>query len=165
MDFISSFAKGGDSKKQPAAGEEKPSTADILADAKVVSEAARAQFSNQAEKCDKAKAAASAADLLDAASDYGKLDETQGVGKYVDQAEGYLRQYSGPNSTTAAAAAVAGEDKPAAATGIPSGEGEHIKKAEESVDGGEYVKKAEEKGESEGGYGDLMKAAGGFFNK
>ncbi|XP_057811324.1 nodulin-related protein 1-like [Salvia miltiorrhiza] len=142
--------------EQPATGEKKPSTADILADAKVVSEAARAQFSNQAEKCDKAKAAA---DLLDAAENYGKLDETKGVGKYVDQAEGYLRQYSGPNSTTPAAVAAA------VATGIPSGEGKHIKKAEESVEGGEYVKKAEEKGESEGGYGDLMKAAGGFFNK
>ncbi|KAG6403392.1 hypothetical protein SASPL_135610 [Salvia splendens] len=85
-----------------------------------------AQFSNEPEKCDKAKAASSSADLLGAASEYGKLDSTQGVGKYVDQADGYLRQYGAPKSTPAAAA----EDKPAAETEIPSGG--DLKKSDES---------------------------------
>ncbi|KAG6426229.1 hypothetical protein SASPL_110449 [Salvia splendens] len=161
MDFLSGLAKGGDSKTQPG-GEEKSSTTDLFSDAKVVAEAARAQFSNEPEKCDKAKAADSAADLLDAASQYGKLDSTQGVGKYVDQAEGYLRQYGAPKSTPAPA-----EDKPAAnhaaETEIPSGG--DVKKPEESGEAGEYAKKAEELlGEKSGADG-LLKAAGGFFGK
>ncbi|KAG6429764.1 hypothetical protein SASPL_107817 [Salvia splendens] len=171
MDFLSGLAKGGDSKTQPG-GEEKSSTTDLFSDAKVVAEAARAQFSNEPEKCDKAKAASSAADLLGAASEHGKLDSTQGVGKYVDQAEGYLRQYGAPKSTPAAA-----EDKPAAnhvtetanhvaETEIPSGG--DVKKPEESGEVGDYAKKAEEllggTGEKSGPEG-LLKAAGGFFGK
>ncbi|XP_042019033.1 uncharacterized protein LOC121766864 [Salvia splendens] len=97
-----------------------------------------AQFSNEPEKCDKAKAASSSSDLLGAASEYGKLDSTQGVGKYVDQAEGYLRQYSAPKSTPVAAA----EDKPVAETKIPSGG--DVKKPEESGEVGDYAKKVEE---------------------
>ncbi|KAG6405611.1 hypothetical protein SASPL_133203 [Salvia splendens] len=91
------------------------------------------QFSNEPEKCDKAKTASSSADLLRV----WKLDSTQGVVKYVDQAEGYLRQYGAPKSTLAAA-----EDKPAAETEIPSGG--DMKKPEESGEVGDYAKKAEE---------------------
>ncbi|KAH6809893.1 nodulin-related protein 1 [Perilla frutescens var. frutescens] len=200
MNFLSGFAKSGDSKEK--SGEEKSSTTDLFASAKVVAEAAQAQFGNEPEKCDKGKAAGAAADLLDAASDYGKLDETKGFGKYVDQAEGYLRSYN-----TSSAPAPAGE-KAAPPTEVPSGggAGDYIKKAEEFVEksseggagdyakkaeeflskpaegggeaaggAGDYIKKAEEflskpsdggeKGESEGGYGGLMKAAGGFLSK
>ncbi|KAL1551102.1 nodulin-related protein 1-like [Salvia divinorum] len=191
MDFLSGLAKGGDSKTQPG-GEEKSSTTDLFSDAKVVAEAARAQFSNEPDKCDKTKAAGSAAELLDAASQYGKLDSTQGIGKYVDQAEGYLRQYGAPKSTPAAAEdkpasnyhAAEAEDKPASNTHaaeaeIPSGgdvkkavesgeAGDYVKKAEESGEAGGYAKKAEEllggAGEKSGAEG-LLKAAGGFFGK
>ncbi|KAG6424644.1 hypothetical protein SASPL_115062 [Salvia splendens] len=108
------------------------------------------KFSNELEKCDKAKAASSSADFLGAVSKYGKLDSTQGVGKYVDQAEGYLRQYGAP-----------AEDKPAAETEIPSGG--DVKKPEESGEVGDYAKKAEEllggTGEKSGAEG-LLKAAG-----
>lgn len=34
-----------------------------------------------------------AANLLDAAQIYGKLDKTAGVGSYVEKAENYLREY------------------------------------------------------------------------
>ncbi|KAL1569830.1 nodulin-related protein 1-like [Salvia divinorum] len=94
MNFLSGLAKGGDSNNHKPGGEKKSSSAGLFSDAKVVAEAARAQFSNHPEKYDKAKAAGSAAHLLDAASEYGKLDETKGVGKYVHQAEDYLRRYS-----------------------------------------------------------------------
>ncbi|KAG6432742.1 hypothetical protein SASPL_104328 [Salvia splendens] len=107
-------------------------------------------FSNELEKCDKAKAASSSADFLRAVSKYDKLDSTQGVGKYVDQAEGYLRQYGAP-----------AEDKPAAETEIPSGG--DVKKPEERGEVGDYAKKAEEllggTGEKSGAEG-LLKAAG-----
>ena len=173
MNFLSSFAKGGDSKDDKTDGEK--SSSDLFASARVVAEAAQAQFGNEPEKCDKVKAAGAGADLLDAASSYGKLDETKGVGKYVDQAEGYLRQYSASSTPAAPAPAAAVEEKAAdTAAEIP-------KKAEEVLDkpseGGaaDYAKKAEEflskpseggeKGESEGGFGGLAKAAGGFFNK
>ncbi|KAG6418402.1 hypothetical protein SASPL_120606 [Salvia splendens] len=86
--------------------------------------------SNEQEKCDKAQAASSSADLLGAASEYGKLDSTQGVGKYVDQAEGYPQIHP----------ATAAEDKPVAETEIPSSG--DVKKAEESCEVGDYAKKA-----------------------
>ncbi|XP_047962951.1 nodulin-related protein 2-like [Salvia hispanica] len=173
MNFLSGLAKGGDSKTQPG-GEEKSSTTDLFADAKVVAEAARAQFSNEPEKCDKAKAAGSAADLLDAASQYGKLDSTQGVGKYVDQAEGYLRQYGAPKSTPANH--VTETETANHVTETPNHVTEtanHVTETANHVteteipkpEAGDYAKKAEELlGEKSGAEG-LLKAAGGFFGK
>lgn len=106
MDFLSSLAKGDQPKPssdQPNNSDhhQKPSNCDLFSSAKVVADAAQAQFRNEPEKYDKAKVAGATADLLDAASEYGKLDETKGVGKYVDQAENYLRQYNTPHSSTA----------------------------------------------------------------
>ncbi|KAK6133929.1 hypothetical protein DH2020_032321 [Rehmannia glutinosa] len=98
MDFFSSLAKGG----QPKPTSDQPNNqgehtnSDLFASAKVVADAAQAQFRNEPEKYDKAKVAGASADILDAAKEYGKLDETTGVGKYVDQAENYLRQYNTP---------------------------------------------------------------------
>lgn len=149
MDFLSNLSKGGggsDDSKKPA-GVEKSSSGDLVANAKVVAEAAKCQFGNEPTKYDKSKAAGAAAELIDAAEKYAKLDETQGVGKYAEQAEGYLRSYSGNKP----AAHAAGEDKPAAGAAHPTGEDKPAPAAEKS--------------ESEGGYGDLMKAAGGFFKK
>ncbi|KAL0385952.1 UNVERIFIED_CONTAM: Nodulin-related protein 1 [Sesamum radiatum] len=99
MDFLSSLAKG---ESKPDNSDQKPSNSDLFASAKLVADAAQAQFRNEPDKYDKAKVAGATADLLDAASQYGKLDETKGVGKYVDQAENYLRQYNTTTSTTAA---------------------------------------------------------------
>ena len=173
MNFLSSFAKGGDSKDDKTDGEK--SSSDLFASARVVAEAAQAQFGNEPEKCDKVKAAGAGADLLDAASSYGKLDETKGVGKYVDQAEGYLRQYSASSAPAAPAPAAAVEEKAAdTAAEIP-------KKAEEVLDkpseGGaaDYAEKAEEvlskpaeealDKPSEGGAADYAKKAEEFLSK
>lgn len=67
---------------------------DLFSSAKVVAGAAQSQLHSQ--DYDKPKAAGAGADLLGAASDYTKLDDTQGVGKYVAQGEEYLRNYSNP---------------------------------------------------------------------
>ncbi|CAA0828735.1 nodulin-related protein 1 [Striga hermonthica] len=172
MDFLSSLAKGGDHQPKPTSDQpnnpdHKPaSNSDLLASARLVADAAQAQFRNEPEKYDKNKVAGAAADLLQAASDYGKLDETKGAGKYIDQAESYLRKY-GTSSPSAA-----GEHKPAAdAETAPAKESAESEKP--SGGGGDYLKMAEgllnkpsTAGEkSESGYGDLMKMAGGFLNK
>ncbi|GFP88736.1 hypothetical protein PHJA_001017300 [Phtheirospermum japonicum] len=185
MNFLSSFAKGGDQPKpdsdQPSNPDNqagKSSNYDLLGSAKVVADAAQAQFRNEPEKYDKTKVSGAAADLLGAASEYGKLDETKGVGQYVDQAETYLRQYSTSAAPAAAEkTAPPAEEKtapPAAAAVAETTEGE---KPAAGAAAGDYVKMAqgflnkpsgegESTEKSEGGYGgDLMKMAGGFLNK
>ncbi|KAL2226217.1 nodulin-related protein 1 [Sesamum indicum] len=185
MDFLSSLAKG---ESKPDNSDQKP---DLFASAKVVADAAQAQFHNEPDKYDKAKVAGATADLLDAASQYGKLDETKGVGKYVDQAENYLRQYntsttaapapapvpdSTDNKTTTVDAPVpdSGEHKPIT-TDAPApvgdsekpsggGAGDYIKMAEGFLNKASD-EKTEGSSQSEGGYGDLMKMAGGFLKK
>ncbi|XP_010258184.1 PREDICTED: nodulin-related protein 1-like [Nelumbo nucifera] len=77
-----------------------PSKAEILSSAKVVAEAAKATVHHETDKVDKGKVAGAAADLLGAASHYGKLEE-KGMGKYVDKAENYLHQYHSSHSTSA----------------------------------------------------------------
>ncbi|XP_009783174.1 nodulin-related protein 2 [Nicotiana sylvestris] len=112
MNFLSSLAKsaGGQSADEPkkTAGEE-ASTTDLFSSAKVLAEAAQSQFNKDSGKIDNKKVAAAAADVLDAAQKYGKLDETQGVGQYVEKAETYLHEYgsANPSTTTDAAAAKA----------------------------------------------------------
>lgn len=105
---------------------------------KSVPEAAQSTFNNASDKVDKAKASAAhaAADVLDAAQNYAKLDDKSGVGLYVDKAEDYLRKIEPSKSTTPAPAAEAEKPAPPA-------------------------KKEEETGS---GYGDVIKKAGGFFN-
>ncbi|XP_057416263.1 nodulin-related protein 2-like [Lotus japonicus] len=118
--------------------EEKYSTSELLASAKVVSEASQAALRNESDKVDKAKAADAAGDLLDAASQYAKLDEQKGVGQYVDKAADYLHDYK------------PGGAAPAPAPSKPEeSQGEH---AAQSAGGG-------------GLGGDFTKLAGGFFKK
>lgn len=172
MDFLSSLAKGDQPKPtsdQPD-HQEKPKNSDLFASAKLVADAAQSQFRHEPEKYDKAKVAGASADLLGAASGYAKLDETRGVGKYVDQAEDYLRRYSSssqpatdpgdhktePTTTTAESTET---EKPSAGTG------DYIKMAEgflnkPSGGGGEKTEAS-----SGGGYGDLMKMAGDYLKK
>ncbi|XP_057777360.1 nodulin-related protein 2-like [Salvia miltiorrhiza] len=143
MDSLSSLAKGGgDAKPQPA--EEKSAAADLLTSAKEAGAAAQSGVTSAP-----AKAAGAAADLLDAASEYAKLDESKGVGKYVDQAENYLRDYS---------------KQPAAAGTEGGGAGDYIKKAQEFFTQPSEGSAADKK-EPESGEGGLLKAAAGFFNK
>ncbi|PIN02461.1 hypothetical protein CDL12_25024 [Handroanthus impetiginosus] len=178
MDFLSNLAKG-DQPKPTSDNPDNPdhqdakkhSTSDLFGSAKVVAGAAQAQFRNEPEKYDKAKVAGAGADLLNAASEYGKLDESKGIGKYVDQAEDYLRKY---NTSQPAATAPAGdsshEKRPAADAEKPSGggAGDYVKMAEgflkkPSGDGGEKSEPPSDS--SEGGFGDVMKMAGGFLKK
>lgn len=97
MNFISSLAKtaSGESADEPkkAGGEESGSTTELFASAKVLADAAQSQFNKDSGKIDNKKVAEAAADVLDAAQKYGKLDETQGVGQYVEKAETYLHKY------------------------------------------------------------------------
>ncbi|XP_021910464.1 nodulin-related protein 1-like [Carica papaya] len=80
----------------------KPSPSELLSSAKQVAEAAKATLHHGNTKIDKAKMAGAAADLLAAASHYGKL-EGKSLGKYVGKAENYLHQYHTSHSTSSAA--------------------------------------------------------------
>ncbi|KAI3502509.1 hypothetical protein L1887_30620 [Cichorium endivia] len=72
----------------------KPSNSELMESAKVISEAVTGA------ETDTGKIAGAAADILDAAATYGIIDETQGIGKYMDQAEDYLHQYQTTHTTT-----------------------------------------------------------------
>ncbi|KAK9707192.1 hypothetical protein RND81_07G178900 [Saponaria officinalis] len=86
-------------------------TSEIFASAKVLAEAGQTGFGKDGSDFDKAKVAAAAEDILDAAKTYGKLNETSGVGQYVDKAEDYLHNYHSSDSAAAPAAAVHGGEK------------------------------------------------------
>ncbi|KAL9225893.1 hypothetical protein vseg_001769 [Gypsophila vaccaria] len=79
------------------------STSELFADAKLLAEAAQTGFNKDAPGFDKAKVAGAAEDILEATKSYGKLDETSGVGQYVDKAEGYLHKYHSSSDSTPAA--------------------------------------------------------------
>lgn len=76
-----------------------PSTSELISSAKLLAEAAKSSMNHETDKVDKARAAAAAEDLLDAASRYGKLEE-KSFGKYVEKAETYLHQYHSSHSST-----------------------------------------------------------------
>ncbi|ONK60079.1 uncharacterized protein A4U43_C08F13960 [Asparagus officinalis] len=82
----------------------KASPSDLLSSARVVAEAAKSTLRHESNKVDKGRVADAAADLLCAASHYGKLEE-KNYGKYVEKAETYLHKYnathSAADSTTA----------------------------------------------------------------
>ncbi|XAR65247.1 hypothetical protein NMG60_11009299 [Bertholletia excelsa] len=123
-----------------------PSSSELISSAKIVAEAAQHTFRHESDKVDKGRVADAAADLLGAASHYGKLEE-KGFGKYLDKAENYLHQYhSSPSThtTTATPHTAAG-----ASTHAPSHSG--------GESGGH--------GHSGGGYGDYLKMAEGFLKK
>ncbi|KAI3812016.1 hypothetical protein L1987_16716 [Smallanthus sonchifolius] len=80
---------GDNDKESP-----KPSNSELMASAKVMSEAVTGQ------ETDTGKIAGAAADILDAAASYGIIDETQGLGKLADQAEDYLHKYETTHTTT-----------------------------------------------------------------
>lgn len=125
MDFLSNLTKHDDGqaqKKQDAKDDDDQSKkaaesaanaaaadalhtskSDLVHSAQVVADAAQAHFRGEPGKFDKGEVAGAAADLLNAAAEYGKLDDTQGIGKYVDKAEDYLRQYKGSHPDDGAA--------------------------------------------------------------
>ncbi|KAL7110141.1 hypothetical protein ACP275_05G006100 [Erythranthe tilingii] len=156
MDFLANLSKKDeDHKKTKPVSQDpnttdhnrKPSKSDLIHSAKVVTDAAQSHFRRDPEKYDKGQLAGATADLLSAASDYGKLNDTDGIGKYVDKAEGYLRHYSSSHSPT----------HPGDHQTTSSGGG----KKPSHGDGG---KKPSHGGEGLGS-GDFLKMAGGFLKK
>ncbi|KAM7487479.1 hypothetical protein LguiB_024963 [Lonicera macranthoides] len=113
----------------------KPTNSELLQSAKLVAEAAQATLRHESDKVEKAKVAGAAADLLNAASTYGKLDE-KGLGKYLDKAEDYLHKYNLSQSATANSGHSAAHTTTAIHSSGHSGGGDHS--------GSEYVKMAED---------------------
>ncbi|XP_074291022.1 nodulin-related protein 1-like [Silene latifolia] len=98
-------------EETPKTHHEAASNADLMASAKIVAEAAQSSFGKDGAAIDKAKVAEAAEDILEAGKSYGKLDETSGVGQYVDKAEGYLHSYHSSNSSSTADKADKVEEK------------------------------------------------------
>uniref|UniRef100_A0A1D1Z682 Nodulin-related protein 1 n=1 Tax=Anthurium amnicola TaxID=1678845 RepID=A0A1D1Z682_9ARAE len=157
------------------AGEAQPDTSELFSSAKLVAEAAQSCFQGGADKIEKGKVAGAAADLLGAASHYGKLEE-KGYGEYVEKAETYLQQYgstgSGGGGPVAEAAAAPASDSPAptgdekaesAKSGDGGGYGEYAKLAQGFLSGGGEAGGEAAKSEGGGSTEGLMKLAGGFF--
>ena len=119
----------------------KVSPGDLLSSAKVVADAARSSLRHESGKVDKGRVANAAADLLCAASHYGKLEE-KSYGKYVEKAETYLHKYDSSHSSGDSATAAHSSSTHSSAAG--AGAGAH------SVGGG---------------FGDYMKMAEGFLKK
>ncbi|KAA8534387.1 hypothetical protein F0562_031904 [Nyssa sinensis] len=110
------------------------STSELLSSAKLLAEAATATLHHESDKVDKGRVSGAAADLLDAASHYCKLEEKSYV-QYIEKAENYLRQHASHSTTT-----THGHYAATPATTHSS-----------SHSGGD--------GNSEGGYGDYFKMA------
>ncbi|XWS34164.1 hypothetical protein CRYUN_Cryun21dG0016700 [Craigia yunnanensis] len=121
----------------------KPSSSDLFSSAKLLAGAAKSSFSNESDKVDKAKVAGAAADLLDAAQDYGKLDKDKGIGQHIEKAENYLHQYE-----------TSGQPAPTTTgSGTPNKAEAHPESHESGGDG---------KDSGSGGY---LKMAQGFLSK
>lgn len=160
MDYLSKLSKSDEKKpvsQHPNNPDHnrKPSKSDLLHSAKVVSEAAQSHFRHEPEKYDKSQLAGATADLLNAAADYGKLDDNKGIGKYVDKAEDYLRQYH-----TSHPAGKPGDHKPS----NTGGSGEHLGGGGGYGDEGRKGKKPSQGGQGHGS-GDFLKMAGDFLKK
>ncbi|CAO2188155.1 unnamed protein product [Urochloa humidicola] len=150
---------------------------DLFASGKLVAEAASSVFQQKsADNVDTKKVASAAADLLGAASSYGKFEDKP-AGQYIEKAEGYLKEYSsGPAAAAEKPAGDAPSPAPAAASGDPPKPAEPEAEApkepapapaatEESKSEGfgldDVVKGAEQLVEKQGGGGE---SAGGLFN-
>lgn len=147
-----------DNPQAPAA----PSQSELLSNAQVLADAARSTLQKEPNKVDNAKVAGAAADLLDSAESYGKLDSTTGIGSYVEKAQNYLHQYETSHSTTAAAPPATATTTTTTTTAAPEG-GEPAAKAPPAAESHDEAPAAE-KSEG-GGYGDMMKIAGDFLKK
>lgn len=129
-----------------------PSKSELLSSAKLVAGAAKATLHHEQEKVDKGKVAGAAADLLGAASHYGKLEE-KSYGKFLHKAEDYLHGYqSSHSSTTTTTSAAAHSASSTTSTGH-----DHVPSSGQS--GGHGGKK------KEGGFGDYLKLAEGLLKK
>lgn len=142
----------------------KPSKSELMSSAKLVADAAKAKLHHHPKQFEKSELAGAAADLINAASQYGKLEET-GIGKFAGKAESYLHKYeTSHHSTTASAAYTTGHTQSSGHTGDgkhESGYGEYIKMAEgllKKHSGGTQSSGSGNKGE-------YLKMAGDFLKK
>ncbi|XP_019165563.1 PREDICTED: nodulin-related protein 1-like [Ipomoea nil] len=155
-----------------------PTKAELMSSAKLLGEAAKSTLHhdpNKPNKADKAELAGAAADLLNAASHYGKLEE-KGMGKYVGKAEDYLHKYHTSHSQTATATAGSTHHSTAAAQHAHSsghsggnhhsgGYGEYIKMAEGIFNKHESSTTTTSQSHSGNKYGEYAKMAGDFLKK
>ncbi|KAM3342138.1 nodulin-related protein 1 [Capsicum galapagoense] len=147
----------------------KPSKSELMSSAKLVADAAKAKLHHDPKNFEKSELAGAAADLLNAASQYGKLEE-KGIGKFVGKAETYLHKYETSHSTTTTTHAAA-----ASTTGHTHSSGHTEGKHEESGSGyGEYIKMAEgifkkhsdgNQSSESGKKAEYLKMAGDFLKK
>lgn len=142
MNILSKLSGSTDKPQDQNPDHNNTSASDVMSRAKLVADAAKSSFNSGGEAVDKGKVAGATADLLGTASDYGKLDETKGVGKYVDQAEDYLHKYEKSHSVSHGTDAA--DPKPA----------EPPKKESSG-----------EKEEGGSGFGGYLKGAEGFLKK
>ncbi|KAK1291286.1 hypothetical protein QJS10_CPB17g00683 [Acorus calamus] len=104
--------------------------------------AAKATLSHDSQKVDKVRFAGATADILGAASHYGKLEE-KSFGKYVGKAEAYLHQYHSSQSSHSSTSS----------SSSSSGGGHSAHSSSSSSHSGG------------GGYGNYLKLAQGFLKK
>lgn len=153
----------------------RPQTGELLSSAKVVAGAAKASLRHEPGGVDKGKVAGAAANLLDAAAHYTKLEE-KGAGKYIEKAEGYLRTYhsthsvpgGAPPSTSPAAHEPSPHPDAAAHHGAAAGggHGEYLKMAQGLLGGHSGGAGSGAGGHSGGGgYGNYIKMAEGLLKK
>ncbi|CAH2045609.1 unnamed protein product [Thlaspi arvense] len=143
----------------------RPATnAELMASAKIVAEAAQAAARNETDKLDKAKVAGATADILDAASRYGKLDEKSGVGQYLEKAENYLHKYESSHSHSSGGASHGGVGGGASHGGVGGG-ASHGGVGGGGSHGGGAGEPAGKKGDEKSGhgFGDYAKMAQGFM--
>ncbi|KAF5757791.1 hypothetical protein HanRHA438_Chr17g0841481 [Helianthus annuus] len=145
---IKTVATGGHDETKTNTDQPSNTSTDLLSSAKLVAEAAQSAATNKTDQIDKQKVAGATADLLDSAKEYGKFDESQGVGQYIKQADDYLHKYEKSGAT--------GATPPAEAPLVTE-----EKKAEAPP--GVEEKGGKDESESGIGAGDAIKAAGSFF--
>lgn len=147
-----------DSHNKPTTHPQKhhqPSNSELVASAKLLAEAAQSSMRHETNKVDKGRAAGAAADLLDAASHYGKLEE-KSFGKYVEKAETYLHQYHSSHSSTT----THGSGHSATTTTTHSSAATTTTHSAPHSDGGSTGD-----ANSGSGYGEYFKMAEGFLKK
>ncbi|KAL6902015.1 hypothetical protein ACP4OV_004891 [Aristida adscensionis] len=127
---------------------------DLMSSGKLVAEAAVSVFQQKSvENVDKKEVAGAAAEILHAASTYGKFEDKP-AGQYIEKAEGYLKEFS---SGSAAGAEKEKVEAP------PAADGDAPKKTDEARK--EPAPPAEE-GKSEGfGLDDVVKGAEALADK
>lgn len=166
MDFLKKFA--GSTTETTDKSTPSDQQSDLFSSAKLVADAARSTFQNEPEKkYENAEVAGAAADLLDAAQTYGKLDKTSGIGSYVEKAESYLHGYEASHSTKPKTSE---EPKPSAEKKVedPSESAKPTSeepKAEKEEEPSELAKPSTDSEEKTSGLGDYAKIAEGFLKK